>query len=213
VSIWTQVARVARDTWANKRIRRFMAAAFLWEGTLAALRPFIISYFIYSLGASFNLSTAILVEVGIIYLVAGLVSGYLADKFGRALIMRIGIVVYAVGSIVAIFLNNYNWAFGVLPFFGLGGAIVMTLPYALLMRMMPKSQVGGFTAMFSMVRGLANVLVPVATGGAVDIVKKYVWGTQYWGRQYAAIWAVCALMLIISLIVFRDGDRPEQDGV
>jgi maltose/moltooligosaccharide transporter len=213
VSIWAEMARLARATWANKRIRRFMVAAFLWEGTLAALRPFILSYFRDTLGASINMSGLILVEVGVVYLVAGLISGYLADKFGRALIMRIGLGLYLVGSIVAILLSNYKWAFGVLPVFGLGGAIVMTLPYAILMRLMPKDQVGGFTAMFSMVRGLANVVVPVVTGGAVDVAKKYLWGTKYWGRQYAAIWAVCGLMILVSLIVFRDGDREEPANV
>jgi maltose/moltooligosaccharide transporter len=209
VSLWSEVAQLARATWANKRIRRFMVAAFLWEGTLAALRPFILNYFTETLGASYIMSGFILMEVAVVYLVAAVVSGYLADKFGRALIMRIGLVLYLIGSIVALLMSNYRWAFGVLPIFGLGGAIVMTLPYAILMRLMPKSQVGGFTAMFSRVRGLANIVTPVLAGGAVDIAKKYLWGTKYWGRQSAAIWAVCGLMIIISLIVFRDGDKDE----
>jgi MFS family permease len=212
VSLWSEVVRLGRATWANKRIRRFMVAAFLWEGTLAALRPFIVFYFTETLRASFNMSGLILVEVGVVYLVAGLVSGYLADRFGRTIIMRIGLGLYLVGSVVAVFLNNYKWAFGVLPIFGLGGAIVMTLPYAILMKLMPKGQVGGFTAMFSMVRGLANVVTPVLAGGAVDIAKKYLAGTKYWGRQYAAIWAVCGLMLVISLLVFRGSDKDDAVG-
>lgn len=213
VGLWTEMAQLGRATWANKRIRRFMAAAFLWEGTLAALRPFIFSYFTEALGASIIMSGLILVEVGVVYLVAGLVSGYLADKLGRALIMRVGLVLYLIGSIVALLLSDYKWAFGVLPIFGLGGAIVMTLPYAILMRIMPKGQVGGFTAMFSMVRGLANIVLPVLAGGAVDIAKKYLWGTKYWGRQSAAIWAVCGVMIIVSLLIFRDGDKVESADV
>jgi maltose/moltooligosaccharide transporter len=213
VSLWREMGRLGRATWANKPIRRFMVAAFLWEGTLAALRPFIYNYFTESLGASFIMSGFILVEVGVIYLVAGLVSGYLADKFGRTLIMRIGLGLYLIGSVVALLLTNYKWAFGVLPLFGLGGAIVMTLPYAILMRLMPKDQVGGFTAVFSMVRGLANVVLPVVAGGAVDIAKKYLWGTKYWGRQSAAIWAVCGLMIVISLVVFRGSDKDEAVDV
>jgi maltose/moltooligosaccharide transporter len=213
VSIWAEMARLGRATWENKRIRRFMVAAFLWEGTLAALRPFIYKYFTEALGASLQMSGLIMLEVAVVYLVAALVSGYLADRYGRALIMRIGLVLYLIGSVIALFLNNYRWAFGVLPIFGLGGAIVMTLPYAILMRMMPKGQVGGFTAMFSMVRGLANIVTPVAAGGAVDIAKKYLWGTKYWGRQSAAIWAVCALMLIISLAVFKDHDKEDVSAV
>jgi len=206
-SLWHEVSRLGRSTWANKPIRRFMAAAFLWESTLAALKPFIVSYFTDSLGASFNMSTVILIEVGAVYLIAGLVSGYLADRFGRLSIMRIGIMVYLGGSIVAMFLSDYRWAFVALPFFGLGGAIVMTLPYAILMKLMPEDQVGGFTAMFSMVRGAALIFAPMVAGVAIDVVKKYLAGTEYWGRQYAAIWGVCAIMLIISLFLFKGGDK------
>lgn len=208
-SLWREIGRLARSTWANVPIRRFMAAAFLWEGTLAALKPFIISYFTDSLGASFNMSGWILMEVGVVYLVAGLVAGYLADYFGRYRIMRIGIVVYIAGSIVAILMTNYRWAFAVLPLFGLGGAIVMTLPYAILMKLMPKDQIGGFTAMFSMVRGLAVILAPMIAGGAIDVVQKYLVGTQYWGRQYAAIWGVCAVMLVVSLFLLK-GEGMEK---
>ena len=208
-TLWSELARVARSTWANRSIRRFMFAALLWEGTLAALKPFLLKYFTVTLGASFNMSGLILVEVGVVLLVAGLVSGYLADKLGRSLIMRVGIWVYLLGSIVAILLTSVKWAFISLPLFGLGGSIVMTLPYAILMRLMPKDQVGGFTAMFSMVRGLANVLAPLAAGGAVDIARKYVTGTAYEGREFAVIWGVCALMLVISLFIFKGGDQDE----
>ena len=209
ITVWGEMRRLARSTWADTNIRRFMVAVFMWEATLAALKPFILKYFTESLGASINMSGLILVEVGMMYLLAGLLSGYLADKFGRSLIMRIGIWVYLAGSIVAMFMSSVTWAFVTLPLFGLGGAIVMTLPFAILMRMMPKGQVGGFTAMFSMVRGLANVIAPLLAGGAVDIVAHYVAGTQYEGREFAAIWGVCALMLVASLFLFKVRDADE----
>jgi maltose/moltooligosaccharide transporter len=212
-SLWAEVARLWRTTWANKPIRRFMVAAFLWEGTLAGLKPFLIRYFQDSLGASMYMSGLIFVEVGVVYLVAGVLSGYLADKFGRSLIMRVGLWVYLLGSVVAVLMGSVKWAFVSLPFFGLGGAIVMTLPYAILMRMMPKGQIGGFTAMFSMVRGLANVIAPLLAGGAVDVTRHLVNGTRYDGREYAAIWAVCGVMLIISLFVFRGGDKDDVVNV
>ncbi len=211
--MWVEVARLWSATWANKPIRRFMVAAFLWEGTLASLRPFILRYFQASLGATIYMSGLIFVEVGVVYLVAGLLSGYLADRFGRSLIMRIGLWVYLLGSVVAVFMGSVKWAFIALPFFGLGGAIVMTLPYAILMRMMPKGQIGGFTAMFSMVRGLANVIAPLIAGGAIDVAKHLLTGTHLQGREFAAIWVVCGVMLIVSLLVFRGGDKDDVVNV
>jgi MFS family permease len=212
-SLWGDMTRLWRATWANKPIRRFMVAAFLWEGTLAGLKPFILRYFQDSLGASIYMSGLLFVEVGVVYLVAGLASGYLADRFGRSLIMRVGLWLYLAGSVVAVLMGSVKWAFISLPFFGLGGAIVMTLPYAILMRMMPKGQIGGFTAMFSMVRGLANVIAPLVAGGAVDVAEEYLSGTRYAGQQFSAIWVVCGLMIIVSLFVFRGGEKDDVVNV
>ncbi len=89
----------------------------------------------------------------------------------------------------------------------------MTLPYAILMRLMPKHQVGGFTAMFSMVRGLANIIAPMVTGGVIDVTAHLLEGTPHAGREYASIWAVCGLMIILSLFFFRGGDKDEVASV
>ena len=73
-----------------------------------------------------------------------------------------------------------------LPIFGLGGSIVLTLPYAILMRLMPKEHIGQFTGMFSMMRGLANIIAPLIAGVAIDIAGNYMPD----GREYAVIWLV-----------------------
>ena len=44
-----EVKRVLLSVREDRAIRRFMVAAFLWESTLAALRPFIMSDFINTL--------------------------------------------------------------------------------------------------------------------------------------------------------------------
>jgi MFS family permease len=208
-SVWAGVKRIWRSTLREKRIRRFMVAAFLWESTLAGLRPFIVLYFLVSLGASENVSALLLGLVGVVYMVAGLISGYLADRYGRARIMRIGLWLYLGGAVVGVLMSDIKWAFALLPIFGLGGSIVMTLPYAILIKLMPKQQTGGFTAMFSMVRGVANVVAPLLAGAAVDGARHILEGTRYAGREYAAIWAVCGLMIIVSLFFFRNGHKDD----
>ncbi len=98
--------------------------------------------------------------VGVTYMVAGIASGYLADKYGRSRVMRIGLWVYLGGCILGAFMTDIKWAFIFLPIFGLGGSIVLTLPYAILIRLMPKEHIGQFTGMFSMMRGFANIIAP-----------------------------------------------------
>ncbi len=161
--------RVWQSTRQTKGIQRFMVASFLWESTLAGLRPFIMLYFIYTLGATAQTGALLLGLVGVTYMVAGLASGFLADKYGRLRIMRIGLWVYLGGCLLGVFLTDIKWAFIFLPIFGLGGSIVLTLPYAILIRLMPKEHIGQFTGMFSMTRGFANIIAPIIAGAAIDI--------------------------------------------
>ena len=203
--IWGEMKRVWQSTRQNKRIQRFLVASFLWESTLAGLRPFIMLWFLHTLGATAQVGALLLGLVGVTYMVAGLASGFLADKYGRSRMMRVGLWVYLGGCLFGAFITDIKWAFIFLPFFGLGGAIVLTLPYAILIRLMPKEHIGQFTGMFSMTRGLANVIAPVIAGVAIDIGGRFLHG----GRQYSAIWLVSGVMIAISLFFFRGGGRDE----
>lgn len=204
-SIWVEINRVWQSTRQTKGIQRFMVASFLWESTLAALRPFIMLYFIYTLGATEQLGALLLGLVGVTYMIAGVSSGYLADRYGRVRIMRIGLWIYLGGCILGVFLTDIKWAFIFLPIFGLGGSIVLTLPYAILIKLMPKEHIGQFTGMFSMTRGFANILGPIVAGVAIDITATFAED----GREYAVIWLVSALMIVISLFFFRGGNNAE----
>lgn len=207
--IWGELKHVWQSTRQHKSIQRFMVASFLWESTLAGLRPFIMLYFIYDLGATSQVGALLLGLVGITYMIAGVASGFLADRYGRSLIMRIGLWVYLGGCIFGVFITDVKWAFAFLPIFGLGGSIVMTLPYAILIKLMPKEHIGQFTGMFSMTRGLANIIAPVVAGGAIDIAGSYL----HDGKQYAVIWLVTGVMIAISLYFFRGTGRDDMLNV
>ncbi len=200
-----EIRRVWHTTRQNKGIQRFMVATFLWESTLAGLRPFIMLYFIHTLGATARTGALLLGLVGVTYMVAGMLSGFLADKYGRMLIMRIGLWVYLCGCLLGVFLPDIKWAFVFLPIFGLGGSIVLTLPYAILIKLMPKEHIGQFTGMFSMMRGLANVVAPIIAGGAIDVAGSFLHGS----KQYVVIWLLSGVMIAISLFFFRGKDRDD----
>jgi MFS family permease len=212
--IGSEIVRVFRSMRQDRGIWPFMLSVFLWESTLAGLRPFLWLYFNRSLKASDNMWLLLLAMVGVTYVVAGLLGGYLADKFGRTRMMRIGLWLYLGGCILGAFMPNIKWAFIALPLFGLGGAIALTLPYAILIRLMPKAHIGQYTGMFSMMRGLANIIAPLLAGAAIDGVRPYLAGGKYQGREYGMVWVVAALMIIVSLFLFRGSDRatPSAKG-
>lgn len=204
-----EMKRIWRSTRQNKGIQRFMVATFLWESTLAALRPFIMLYFIHTLGSNSQVGGLVMIMVGATYMVAGIASGYLADRYGRSRVMQVGLWVYLGGCILGTFMTDIKWAFICLPIFGLGASVVLTLPYAILIQLMPKEHVGQFTGMFSMMRGLANIVAPLIAGAAIDVAGKIVPE----GREYAVIWAVSGLMIIVSLFFFRGGKKQEAANV
>jgi maltose/moltooligosaccharide transporter len=204
-NLWGELKRIWRSTGEYKGIQRFMVATFLWESTLAGLRPFIMLYFLYTLGATEQTGALLLGLVGVTYMVAALASGYLADRYGRIRVMRVGLVIFLGGCILGFFLRDIKWAFIFLPIFGLGGSIVLTLPYAILMGLMPKEHVGQFTGMFSMMRGLANIVAPVIAGAAIDIAGHY----MPKGTEYSVIWLFTAVMIVISLFFFGNTKRQE----
>jgi Na+/melibiose symporter-like transporter len=208
-SLGEEVKRIWRSLKAHPSIQRFMVATFLWESTLAGLRSFIMLYFIYSLHTTSSIGGLLLGYVGVTYMVAGVASGYLADKWGRSRLMRWGLLIYLGGCVFGFFVRDIKWTFIFLPIFGLGGSIVLTLPYAILVRLMPKEHVGQFTGMYSMMRGLANVIAPMVAGAAVDIAKNFVSD----GREYSVIWIVSATMIVISLLFFRKGKSGEMLNV
>jgi MFS family permease len=123
--------------------------------------------------------------------------------------MRVGLWIYLAGCLFGVFMTDIKWAFIFLPIFGLGGSIVLTLPYAILIKLMPKEHVGQFTGMFSMMRGLANIIAPLVAGGAIDIAGTFV--SQ--DRAYASIWLVSAIMIAISLFFFRGTGKDEMLNV
>jgi MFS family permease len=200
-----EMARIWRSIHRDRGIQRFMVASFLWESTLAGLRPFVLLYFINSLRASPQIGGLLFGLVGVTYMVAGLLSGFLADRYGRSRVMHVGLWVYFGGCVFGFFITDIRWAFLFLPIFGLGASIVLTLPYAILIRLMPKEHIGQFTGMFSMVRGLANIVAPVLVGLAIDVGGSFL----HQGRQYSVIWIVAALMLAISLYFFRGLRKAE----
>ena len=211
--VWGEVRRVFHSVRENKPIQRFMVAAFLWESTLAGLRPFIMLYFINTLHSTSQTGALLLGLVGVVYMVAGIASGYLADRFGRARVMRVGLIVYLGGCILGASITNIKWAFAFLPIFGLGGSIVLTLPYAILIRIMPKEHIGQFTGMFSMMRGFANIIAPMIAGAGIDLAGHLFTQNFHPGRQYAVIWLLSGVMIAISLFFFRGGARDDMVNV
>ena len=173
---------------AEKGIHRFLVANYLWEATVQGVRPFIMLFFLYVWGVQAQGGALLLAWVGITYIIGGVSSGFLADRYGRFRVMWGGLFVYGAGCVVGIFVHDVRWAIVLLPLFGAGGAAVLTLPYTIMMALMPPGRLGQFTGLYSLSRGLATVTAPLFVGMLIDVSARYLPDS----RGYSVMWPIAA---------------------
>lgn len=176
-------------------IRLFMGANALWETTLGAVKTFVVLYITVGLGISLSGASGIIGGAALFVLAGAATSGKLADRFGHVRVMRIAALVYG-GLLVIPFATQATAllipATIVISF---GGGVLMTLPFALLMPMMPAEEHGLVTGLYSLSRGVGTMLGPLLGGVAVDMLTGVFSDTQ----GYAAVWGVAAAATLASL--------------
>jgi MFS family permease len=121
---------------------------------------------------------------------------------GRARVMRWSLVVYGLGLLVPFLTTAAVPLIVAVPFIAFGGGVTMSLPYALLMPMMPPGQHGAVTGLYSLSRGLGTSLGPLLAGVAIQVA----------GHDYRWMWVVCAAAILASIPVMRPLQDTEADG-
>jgi Na+/melibiose symporter-like transporter len=177
----------------KRELQAFLAANALWELALSALKTFIVLYVTKSLGISLAGSSLAIGLAAVIVLGGALVSGGLGDQLGRARVMRLSLIVYGIGLLVP-FLSTTAWVVALaVPLVAFGGGVTMSLPYALLMPMMPSGAHGAVTGLYSLSRGLGTALGPLLAGVAIEVA----------GDDFRWMWLVCAVAILASVPIMR----------
>jgi Na+/melibiose symporter-like transporter len=190
-------------------LRWFMAANALWELSLAALKTFIVLFLTAGLGMRLSQASLAIGATALLILGGAASAGKLGDRFGRGRVMRVALWAYGIGLLVPLMTQN-PIAIAVVPFVAAGGGVIMALPYALLMPLMPETAHGALTGYYSLSRGVGTMLGPILGGVAVQIARQPLAGT----KGYAAVFLVCSLAILGSIPMMRglraaDDDRAE----
>jgi MFS family permease len=133
-------------------------------------------------------------------------AGKLGDRFGRGRVMRVALWVYGIGLLVP-FLTQSPIAIAAVPLVAAGGGVIMALPYALLMPLMPETAHGALTGYYSLSRGVGTMIGPILAGIAVQVARAPLAGT----KGYAAIFLVCSLAILGSIPMMRGLRAADQD--
>ena len=145
------------------------------------------------------------------YVIAAFGAGRLADAVGVHRLMRVSIWVYGVGLLVGAGLSSFGSFLIGLPLIALAGAVVMTLPYGILVGMTPAGAEGALTGLFSFSRALGAVLGPIVVGVSIDVLAPVFPATN----GYGAMWIAIGAPILLSLPFFnalKTGDEPQVEA-
>ena len=195
--------------WPSAIARRVLLANALWEFVLASLKSFVVLYVVVGTGRSAVAASGLMAVVAVVAVIAAPIAGHLGDRFGTVRVMRIALVAYAVGMFLPCFTQSMFVLVPAMPLVGFGGAVAMTLPYALLSEHLGEQSHGASAGWYEFSRGLGVSLGPVFTGAAIDLLKPWFASTQ----GYAAMWLVQGLVLVASIPLLPSASSPVEPAL
>jgi MFS family permease len=133
-------------------------------------------------------------------MLAAATGGKLGDRFGKIRVMKIALPIYGVGLLLPFVTQSPVVLAPTIPMLAFGGGLVMTLPYAILMPLMPDAAHGALTGFYSLSRGLGTMLGPLLGGVAVAL---------YGG--YPGTWAVSGGAILLSVLFLLRLQRSAAD--
>jgi Na+/melibiose symporter-like transporter len=201
-----EAVRDVRDLLAeHPALRWFVGANALWELSLGALKTFIVLFLTVGVGMTLAQASLAIGATAVLILGAAAVAGKLADRFGAGRVMRIALWVYGLGLLVP-FAVQGPVTVAAVPAIAISGGVIMALPYALLMPLMPESEHGALTGYYSLSRGIGTMLGPLIGGLAIQVASRPLAGT----KGYAAVFLVCSVAVLASIPMMR-GLRGASD--
>lgn len=190
-------------------VRAFVAANALWELSFMGLKTFIVLFVVKGLGESVGTASAVIGVVAGAYVVASFGAGRLADSVGLHRLMHASLWIYGVGLLVGAGFSSLGPLLVGLPFVALAGAVVMTLPYGMLVQMTPAGAEGALSGLFGFSRALGAILGPIVVGISIDVLQPLFPATNGYGAMWIAIGA--PILLSLPFLAALRREEPEVE--
>ncbi len=192
-------ARMVRD---DRAIRNWVVVNASLEAALGALRTFVVLYLTLGLGFSLGGASGALVLVGLSAVLAAPLAGKLADRFGPRPVMLASVWVFLLGLATPVLTTETVYVAAVVPV-AFAAVVLMTLPYTILMRLMPAAEHGVAAGLFGLSRGVGIIAGPLLAGIAVTALDTVPVLTFAATDGYSAIFAVAIVLLGLSIAFLR----------
>src|SRR5699024_1064254 len=117
-------------------------------------------------------------------------AGAVGDRYGRRLVLTVGLAVFTVGSLLPLVVQDPVWIIAARVLAGAGAAAVMPSTLSLITGLLPADRRGNAIGLWAGVAGIAGVIGIVGSGFLVQV-----WS---WESIFVVLAAVGALMLLCS---------------
>jgi MFS family permease len=208
----TYLAAPWRIVRRDATVRRFLICNTAWEATFAGMRTFVVLYVIQGLDEPLYVSSVLLAVVAAGYVAAALFATRFGDRFGIGNVILGASVVYGCGLLFGGFPQQWHWWYlGVVAPVAFAAGIVMTLAWALLFTLMPRTERGAVTGLATTTRGLGLLIGPLAVGAAIDIFRPFLEETD----GYAAVWPAVAIpvLAVIPIVTLLADEENRRRGI
>jgi MFS family permease len=190
-------------------VRRFLACNAAWEGTFAAMSTFVVLYITKGLHEPLWVSSAVLADVAVGYVVAAIAAGPLGDRVGLARVIFLASFVYGGGLLIAGFARHWHsYYFGLIFPVAVAAGMVMTLAWGLLFKLMPAQHRGAISGLATTTKGFGLLFGPLFAGGAIDVASSYLKTTS----GYQVLWPVCAVPVLLAIPIVGSLFSAEVSG-
>ena len=193
---------VRRMIGALPELRAFVVANALWEAALGAIRTFVVLWVTVGLGLSLVETAGVIGAAGVCVLIGAALAGRLAERFGTRQVVRTTALTYGAPMIIPFLFDDSALLLLMIPVISASAGVMMALPYAMLIPMMPRAGHGLLTGVYSMSRGVGIVLGPLLAGAAIEAQRSL--GTPLGTEDYSALWLVAGLLLLASVPLLRE---------
>jgi len=186
-------------------VRAVLAANALWELALAALRAFVVLFFTVGLGRTTQFSSLVLTGVVVAAVAAAPLAGTLADRWGRVRVLHVALWLYGLGLLLPA-ITQSPFVLVAVPIVALAAATVMTLPFSLLMGLLPPGEHGLGAGLFGLSRGVGLLLGPLLAGLAIELLEPVFTST----RGYAAVFVIAGAAILASIPMLGRAQAQER---
>ncbi len=135
-----------------------------------------------------------------------LTTGSLSDRFGRRMVLGLGLLVFGSGSVASAFAASAPMLIATRGLMGLGGAMIMPSTLSILTNVFPPEELGRAIGIWAGVSGLGIGLGPLAGGYLLD---HFWWGSVFLVNVPIVITAITAGRLIVPNS--KDPSAPRID--